>query len=67
MPEQSALQQSQQQFWAPEQRTQILDYVNKRAHDAIDEKGSMLTVKHEIALSSPSSHSLECVHPKFPL
>lgn len=39
MPERSASQQSQQQFWTPDQRTQILNYVNKRAHDAIDEKG----------------------------
>ncbi|MDL5363231.1 tyrosine-type recombinase/integrase [Halalkalicoccus sp. NIPERK01] len=39
MPERSASQQSQQQFWTPDQRTQILNYVNKRAHNAIDEKG----------------------------
>ena len=39
MPERSASQQSQQQFWTPDQRTQILNHVNKRAHDAIDEKG----------------------------
>ncbi|ADJ16500.1 tyrosine-type recombinase/integrase [Halalkalicoccus jeotgali] len=39
MPDRSTSQQSQQQFWTPEQRTQILDYVNERAHDAIDEKG----------------------------
>ncbi len=38
MPERSASQQSQQQFWTPEQRTQILNYVNKHARDAIDEK-----------------------------
>ncbi|MFC7009788.1 phage integrase SAM-like domain-containing protein [Halalkalicoccus salilacus] len=39
MPARSTSQQSQQQFWTPDQRTQILNYVNKRAHDAIDEKG----------------------------
>lgn len=39
MPERSASQQPQQQFWTPDQRTQILNYVNRRAHDAIDEKG----------------------------
>jgi integrase len=39
MPERSASQRSQQQFWTPDQRTQILNYINKRAHDAIDEKG----------------------------
>ena len=39
MPNRSTSQQSQQQFWTPHQRTQILNYVNKRAHDAIDEKG----------------------------
>ena len=39
MPARSASQQSQQQFWTPDQRTQILNYVNKRSHDAIDEKG----------------------------
>ena len=39
MPDRSTTQQTEQQFWTPEQREQILNYVNKRAHDAIDEKG----------------------------
>jgi integrase len=39
MPNRSTTQQTEQQFWTPEQREQILNYVNKRAHDAIDEKG----------------------------
>ena len=39
MPDRSTTQQTEQQFWTPDQREQILNYVNKRAHDAIDEKG----------------------------
>jgi integrase len=39
MPERSATQQTEQQFWTPDQREQILNYVNKRAHDAIEENG----------------------------
>jgi integrase len=39
MPERSASQQTEQQFWTLEQREQILNYVNKRAHDAIEERG----------------------------
>ncbi|WP_336346150.1 tyrosine-type recombinase/integrase [Halalkalicoccus ordinarius] len=38
MPDRSTTQQIEQQFWTPKQREQILNYVNKRAHDAIDEK-----------------------------
>ena len=45
MPDRSTSQQSQQQFWTPEQRTQILNYVNERAHDAIDEKGLVADVE----------------------
>ena len=39
MPDRSTTQQTEQQFWTPEQREQILNYVKMRAHDAIDEKG----------------------------
>jgi integrase len=39
MPEWSTTQQTEQQFWTPDQRDQILNYVNERAHDAIEEKG----------------------------
>ena len=39
MPERSTSQQTEQQFWTPDQRDQILNYVNERAHNAIDEKG----------------------------
>ena len=39
MPDRSTTQQTEQQFWTPEQREQILNYVNKRAHDAIEERG----------------------------
>ncbi|MFC7009949.1 tyrosine-type recombinase/integrase [Halalkalicoccus salilacus] len=39
MPDRSTTQQTEQQFWTPDQQEQILTYVNTRAHDAIDEKG----------------------------
>jgi integrase len=39
MPDRSTTQQTEQQFWTPNQRDQILNYVNKRAHDAIEENG----------------------------
>jgi integrase len=39
MPDRSTTQQTEQQFWTPDQREQILNYVNKRAHNAVDEKG----------------------------
>ena len=30
----------EQQYWSPEQRNAIMEYVRKRAHDAIDDRGS---------------------------
>ncbi|WP_158059634.1 tyrosine-type recombinase/integrase [Halorussus halophilus] len=30
----------EQQFWSPKQRAAIMAYISKRAHDAIDERGS---------------------------
>lgn len=40
MPEQSSSRQSRQQFWSPEHRTRIMEYVTERARKAIDENGA---------------------------
>lgn len=34
-----------QQFWSPRERTQLLRFVDKRAHDAIDQQGSNAVVE----------------------
>ena len=34
-----------QQFWSAEDRTRLLRHVNKRAHDAVDERCSAATIE----------------------
>lgn len=48
----------EQQFWSPAQRNAIVEYVRKRAHDAIDERGSdALTEARDRALVAVIGYS----------